>query len=81
MRYRFTGQYTNGHTGINANGIDFVGREPVEVTDPEALRRLAGHPEFEAVADEVQPVVDDPAEHMPFVPAKPKRAYKRKAAQ
>lgn len=50
MRFRFIGQYTNGHTAINACGIVFDGRSPSEVTDPEAVRRLSRHPEFEAIS-------------------------------
>jgi hypothetical protein len=49
MLFKFTGQYTGGRDAINACGIVFTGREPAEVTDADALRRLSGHPEFEAV--------------------------------
>lgn len=49
MLFKFTGRYTNGHTSINACGVTFEGNEPAEVTDPEAIRRLSNHPEFEEV--------------------------------
>lgn len=49
MLMRFIGQYTNGHTSISASGVTFEGDEPAEVTDPEAIRRLSGNPEFETV--------------------------------
>ena len=58
MRFRFIGQYTNGHTGINANGVDFVGREPAEVTDAAAIASLSRHPEFEVVPDEAAAPVE-----------------------
>lgn len=46
MLFRFTGEYTNGHTAINACGVVFQGREPADVTEPDGIRRLSGHPEF-----------------------------------
>lgn len=49
MLFKFIGQYTNSHTSISASGVTFEGREPSEVTDPEAIRRLSGNPEFEPV--------------------------------
>jgi hypothetical protein len=49
VRFRFIGQYTNGHTSINAGGVVFEGREPAEVECAELARRLAANPEFEAV--------------------------------
>lgn len=49
MLFRFIGTYTNGHTSINASGVDFQGHEPADVTDPEGIRRLLGNPEFERV--------------------------------
>ncbi len=49
MRFRFIGKYTNGYTGFNASGVDFVGHEAAEVTDPEGIRRLSGNPEFERI--------------------------------
>lgn len=52
MRFRFVGQYTNGHTAIDAGGVTFEGHEPSEVTDPDLIRRLTNHQEFEAVAAE-----------------------------
>lgn len=50
-KFRFTGQYTGGRDSIDAGGVLFVGNEPSEVADPEAVRRLRGHPEFEEVGD------------------------------
>ena len=49
MKFRFIGLYTNGHTEVDAGGVTFVGNEPSEVTDPDLIRRLSGHPEFEVV--------------------------------
>lgn len=49
MRFRFIGQYTNGHTAINACGVTFEGHDPENVEDPEAIRRLSSNPEFETV--------------------------------
>ena len=49
MRFRFIGQYTNGHTSINAGGVVFEGHEPAEVECLEAVRRLSANIEFEAV--------------------------------
>ncbi len=89
MRFRFTGQYTNGHTSINACGVVFEGREPADVTEESAIARMIGHPEFEAVADKPGLVRmnavgwDDPLDlcvEEPLVLAKPKRAYKRRAS-
>jgi hypothetical protein len=48
MRFRFIGKYTNGHTGIDACGVWFDGREPSEVP-PEAVARLSRNIEFEQV--------------------------------
>jgi len=55
MRFRFIGQYTNGHTSINANGVDFQGHEPAEVTDSGAIASLKRHPEFEVVPEKAAP--------------------------
>lgn len=49
MLFKFIGQYTNGHTSIDACGVLFEGNEPAEVTDPEAIRRLSHNPEFAKV--------------------------------
>ena len=95
MRFRFTGQYTNGHTSINACGVVFEGREPADVTDPAAIARLSGHPEFEHVASaepltvaeyhhQAEAVItfeQDPAEHAPFASTPRRRGRKPKAAQ
>lgn len=59
MLFRFIGQYTHGRTTINA-GVDFVGREPSEVSDPELIRRLSGNVEFEAVEALEEPPVEAP---------------------
>ena len=66
MLLRFIGDYTNGRTSMRICDVVFEGREPSEVTDPESIRRLENHPEFELVtASEPKPV---------FVPvAEPKR--------
>lgn len=86
MRFRFIGQYTNGHTGINANGIDFVGHEPAEVTDKGAIASLTRHPEFEAIEDEPVPEApeDDASDALreiqAIASASVKRARKRRGA-
>lgn len=49
MLFCFTGTYTGGRTSITLFGVTFEGREPVDVTDPDGIRRLSNHPEFEAV--------------------------------
>jgi hypothetical protein len=49
MLFKFIGQYTNGHTSIDAGGVEFVGDEPSDVTDADLIRRLSNNPEFEAV--------------------------------
>lgn len=49
MKFRFIGTYTGGHDSINACGVVFHGRDPSEVTDGEAIRRLSNHIEFEVV--------------------------------
>ena len=53
MLFRFTGEYTNGHTSISAWGIVFEGHEPTEVP-ADLAEKFARHPEFEAVVSEVQ---------------------------
>jgi hypothetical protein len=68
MRFRFIGRYTGKRTTINACGVVFEMHEPAEVSEPEAIRRLSGHPEFEAVEPD-----DAPA------PAPKKRGRPRKA--
>lgn len=49
MLLRFIGIYSNGRTSMRICDHTFTGREPTEVTDPESIRSLSGHPEFEAV--------------------------------
>ena len=49
MRFRFIGTFTGGRTTIDACGVTFTGSEPVDVTEPEAIRRLSNNPEFETV--------------------------------
>lgn len=45
--YRFIGQYTNGHTTVDIDGVLFEGHEPREVENPS--RRFLNHPEVEKV--------------------------------
>lgn len=52
MRFRFIGDYTNGHTTINSWGLVFHGREPLEVP-AELVARFARHIEFERIDDAV----------------------------
>jgi len=77
MRFRFTGQYTNGHTSINMSGFIFEGREPSDITDAEAIRRLSGNPEFETI-EAVEVVVSDDVAVPVEVPEKPKRGRPKK---
>lgn len=81
MRFRFTGDYTNGHTSINACGVVFEGREPSNVRDFAAIERLRGHVEFEAVEDEPYEVVFEEQEIVTMTPAPKRRGRKPKAAQ
>jgi hypothetical protein len=48
MRFKFIGEYTNGHTSINSWGLVFEGREPLEVP-VDLIDKFARHIEFEAV--------------------------------
>lgn len=80
MKFRFIGQYTNGHTSIFSNGVTFVGREPSETDDPEAMRRLSNNIEFEEVREITRSVVNDPNDFTP-VAAPKRRGRKPKAAQ
>lgn len=75
MKFRFIGTYTGGHDSINACGVVFHGRDPSEVTDSEAIRRLSNHIEFEAVH---APVADPVADIAPLPPRK--RGRPKKAA-
>lgn len=72
MLFRFTGQYTNGHSAINAWGVVFDGCEPSDVP-ADLVEKFARHPEFEAV-------VLDPEEPSPVAPTK-RRGRPRKAAE
>lgn len=54
-RFRFIGQYTNGHECISTHGVTFHGNEPEDVTDPEAIRRLSGNTDFEEVKGKTNP--------------------------
>jgi hypothetical protein len=48
MKFKFTGDYTNGATMINAWGLTFYARNGTEV--PKELQdKFDRHPEFEAV--------------------------------
>lgn len=55
MLFKFIGQYTNGRSTITTCGTLFEGREPADVTDPDGIRRLSNHPEFEQVTEFVAP--------------------------
>lgn len=69
MRFRFIGKYTGGRTSINACGVVFKGHESREVP-PEAVARLSGNIEFEAVEN---PPVENPE--------KPKRGRPKRVVQ
>lgn len=56
MLLRFIGIYSNKRTSMSICGVEFHGREPSEVTDPESIRRLENHPEFELVTASAAPV-------------------------
>ena len=49
MRFKFTGQYTNGHTAVSIFGVRFEGYEPVNVQNDDLIAKLKTHPEVEAV--------------------------------
>jgi len=49
MRFKFTGDYTNGHTSVSVHGVKFVEREPVTVENEDLIAKLKSHPEVEAV--------------------------------
>lgn len=76
MLFRFIGQYTHGRGAIRSCGVTFNGREPSDVTDAEAIRRLSGNPEFEQVAAPVSA----PVEVAPPAPKKRGRPKKDSAA-
>lgn len=78
MRFRFTGIYTGGRNTINAGGVTFEGREPLEVTDPDMIRRLSNHIEFEAI----HPLDHDgePGGSLPDAARPRKRGRSRKVA-
>lgn len=54
-KFRFIGQYTNGHECITTHGVTFHGNEPAEVDGEEALRRLRGNADFEEVKGKTNP--------------------------
>ena len=58
MLFKFIGDYTNKHTSINAWGLVFEGREPLEVP-AELVERFARHVEFEAVGAAAHPLDHD----------------------
>lgn len=58
MKFRFIGTYTGDET-ISSGGVTWLGREPAEVTDAALIAKLEGHPEFEAVADDADPLDRD----------------------
>lgn len=58
MLFKFIGTYSNGRTFMRSCGVTFNGREPSDVTDADGIRRLSGHPEFEAVADSPQVIAE-----------------------
>jgi len=49
VRFRFIGQHTNGRTSITYADAVFEGSNPATVTDPDMIRRLRTHPEFEII--------------------------------
>lgn len=48
MKFKFTGDYTNGHTKISAWGIMFYARNGSDVP-AELVGKFDRHPEFERV--------------------------------
>ena len=61
MRFKFIGDYTNGHSSINAWGLVFEGREPLDVP-AELVERFARHVEFERIEDAVSGQTEAEAE-------------------
>lgn len=60
MLFKFTGRYTNGHETITVFGTTFQGHEPADVSSEDGIRRLSGHPEFEAVTAEAEKPLAEP---------------------
>jgi len=74
MLFKFIGQYTNGRSTIVTCGTLFGGREPADVTDPDGIRRLTNHPEFEQVTKTVTPDLEAVmAEYGDSIPEAPKK--------
>lgn len=59
MKFKFIGQYTNGHTSITYGDVTFEGHDPSDVTDEDWIRRLSGSQEFEQVGKGAK----DPLDH------------------
>lgn len=74
MLFRFIGTYTGGRSTVDAGGVTFEGTEPSKVTDPDLIRRLSSHVEFE----EVHPLDHDGDGHLggslPKKRGRPKKA-------
>lgn len=58
MKFRFTGTYSAAET-ISFGDVTWYGREPAEVSDAGWIARLSRHPEFDAVADDADPLDRD----------------------
>jgi hypothetical protein len=62
MLFRFIGIYSNNRTSMRICDHTFEGREPTEVSDPDSIASLSGHPEFELVAASEAKSVEVPVE-------------------
>lgn len=58
MKYKFTGEYTNGHTKIDAWGITFYARNGSDVPD-DLADKFERHPEFAKVASKKKATDDE----------------------
>jgi len=76
MRFRFIGQYTNGHSEVSIYGVRFIGHEPVTVDDDDTALNLMTHIEVQEAPEEVEPKVAPTIEE----PAK-RRGRPRKGAE
>jgi len=56
MRFRFIGQYTNGHSEVCIYGVRFIGHDPVTVDNDDTALNLMTHQEVEEVPDVVEPI-------------------------
>lgn len=58
MRFKFTGDYTNGRKTITMHGVTFEGDKPTNVDDA-LIEKFKAHREFEAVKGRPVKEADD----------------------